>query len=240
MFHKSGPTHLGWPSRTAGLPRRLKPIGVALSTFCTGRFSPRSLAQAIIADQLCGPLWAPVNQGASSLPRLSVQVENFNWSSTKAAISLPLKLRKGGTIELVIEIKGSLLASIHWSTSRMSDGEICQVECSQGRTEGQEVARVKWRDYVLQQVIGPSLLLIWRNPGCFFSPGISSITALASVWWSAIYFSYVRRRFFLFFLQRGNVYSESRNQSRQVPVFSNRAVTCAGDTLISDSKEGYI
>lgn len=39
---------------------------------------------------------------------------------------------------------------------------------------------------------------------------ISSITALGSVWWSAIYSSYVQRRS----AQNGNVYSWRRNQSR--------------------------
>lgn len=81
MFHKTGPTHLGWTSHTAcrpaGLQRGLKPIGVALSTFCTGLFSPRSLAQAIIADQLCGPLWGPVNQGP---PPYSGWIQAFTTS----------------------------------------------------------------------------------------------------------------------------------------------------------------
>lgn len=39
----------------------------------------------------------------------------------------------------------------------MSDGKMQQVRRSPGRAEAQEVAGAKWRDYVLQQVKGPSL-----------------------------------------------------------------------------------
>lgn len=54
---------------------------------------------------------------------------------------------------------------------------------SGGGSEAQEVARVRWRGSVLQQVRGPSLLLVWKNPGCS-----TSLINNSAVCWSAIYF----------------------------------------------------
>lgn len=54
---------------------------------------------------------------------------------------------------------------------------------SGGGSEAQEAARVRWRGSVLQQVRGPSLLLVWKNPGCS-----TSLINNSAVCWSAIYF----------------------------------------------------
>lgn len=54
---------------------------------------------------------------------------------------------------------------------------------SGGGSEAQEAARVRWRSSVLQQVRGPSLLLVWKNPGCS-----TSLINNSAVCWSAIYF----------------------------------------------------
>lgn len=54
---------------------------------------------------------------------------------------------------------------------------------SGGGSEAQEAARVGWRGSVLQQVRGPSLLLVWKNPGCS-----TSLINNSAVCWSAIYF----------------------------------------------------
>lgn len=140
--------------------------GRSLSRVSSARPSPRSPARAITTEQLCGPRWAPENPAPPRIKTIAAGSER----KIHAASSHSESVRKNDP-----------WAHIHpgrpW-------GEERQVRRpSGGGSEAQEAARVRWRGSVLQQVRGPSLLLVWKNPGCS-----TSLINNSAVCWSAIYF----------------------------------------------------
>lgn len=162
MFHKTAQTHLGWTSNTAWHPSGL--LRNQFSAFCAALLFPRSLTLQLQRASCVVPLGPPVTQGP---PPCSgwIQTIPASWGfQIETTIPVLPKHRKGKFFCNCTKRIPDLLAYIQCFWFRNMPGT---AHTGESWGSGSSSSK-KRRDYVLQQVIGPSLLLTWRNPGCLF------------------------------------------------------------------------